>query len=748
MMVFLAPKIFFRKLIAGGTFLPVFLFMSLHAAAQQPKAVDHADSMTYKASIKTIHILHAERLSQQRLLPDSSIIQSMAGKVRLRQDKTFISADSISLNTKTNVAEAFGNVHIEEEGGVNTTSDYMRYTGNDRRAYLTGNVKMKDQSIRIITPDMDYDMATKVSSYHHNGKIINGVTVLDSREGTYYGQTHDANFQGDVRLNDPKYKITTETLLYNTESKIATFTVPTVIDDRQFKKITTSDGYYDLNNKKAYFGNRPTIIDSTSTLIANEVATEDATGFSEARGNVVFKDTAQGMLLISDNLKTNRTDGSLLATVNPVAVIKQAESDSLFVGGDTIFSAKLSDRMKTADSTKLRINAFYLADRTTDSAGQVSRPHFETKTLPPIILPQKDSVRDSIHLDAAGVINKGKNIGVNEHLPVQQDSLRNSVQQALRQRLHAADSTIKNADSAARIILAGSDTLEPISRDSTSMVLPDSIATLQIPEVNADTAAMSPPKIAVTKQPKKATLPGKTPKKTAHKQPANAAQQDDNDRYFEVYNNVRIFSDSLQAAGDSLFYSFKDSIFRLYKDPIVWTTMNQLKGDTIYLYTENKKPKRLFVIENAIAINKVDTVPMHEYYNQVRGRTIDAKFSNGDIDSLKAKGSAESVYYMLDDNNKYIGANKSTSDVLDVYFRERQPQKVVFRSNLEGVVSPILQISTEEMKLKGFLLEEDRRPKSKYDLFTAPPPRVEHKPQVKTSIPTTEQQDSLNRPPL
>ena len=39
--------------------------------------------------------------------------------------------------------------------------------------------------------------------------------------------------------------------------------------------------------------------------------------------------------------------------------------------------------------------------------------------------------------------------------------------------------------------------------------------------------------------------------------------KDSTNRYFEAYRHVRIFSDSLQAVSDSLFYSFKDSTFRL-----------------------------------------------------------------------------------------------------------------------------------------------------------------------------------------
>jgi hypothetical protein len=179
-------------------------------------------------------------------------------------------------------------------------------------------------------------------------------------------------------------------------------------------------------------------------------------------------------------------------------------------------------------------------------------------------------------------------------------------------------------------------------------------------------------------------------------------------RFFEAYFNVRIYTDSMQAVGDSLFYSFEDSTFRLFKDPVVWTNENQLTGDTIYLFTLNRKPERLYVFEDALAISHV----AGEYYDQVKGNTITGYFIDGNISNLKAKGSAESIYYARDDNNAFIGVNRSEADVIDMYFESRKPQRVVFRNNLKGTTYPIRQVSSTELRLKGFKWMEQRRPKS------------------------------------
>lgn len=92
-------------------------------------------------------------------------------------------------------------------------------------------------------------MNTKIGTYVKGGKVVNGKTVLTSKEASYFGETRDIYFKNKVVLIDPGYKIYTDTLLYNTYTDIATFVSPTkIITDT--RTIKTKDGYYDLKKKK------------------------------------------------------------------------------------------------------------------------------------------------------------------------------------------------------------------------------------------------------------------------------------------------------------------------------------------------------------------------------------------------------------------------------------------------------------------------------------------------------------------
>ena len=191
------------------------------------------------------------------------------------------------------------------------------------------------------------------------------------------------------------------------------------------------------------------------------------------------------------------------------------------------------------------------------------------------------------------------------------------------------------------------------------------------------------------------------------------AVTDSTNRYFEAFRNVRIFSDSVQAVSDSLFYSFQDSTFQLFRDPLVWSNGSQMRGDTIYLHTKNKKAEHVRLFENGFLINQLDS----GIFNQVKARRIDGFFKDGAIDSVRARGAAESIYFLRDEDSAYSGINQSASDIMDVYFKDGGLDKVVFRSSVKGTLWPASETKTNKFQLKDFEWLEARRPKTKYELY-------------------------------
>lgn len=189
--------------------------------------------------------------------------------------------------------------------------------------------------------------------------------------------------------------------------------------------------------------------------------------------------------------------------------------------------------------------------------------------------------------------------------------------------------------------------------------------------------------------------------------------KDSSNRYFEAYRHVRIYSDSLQAVCDSMFYSFKDSVFRLYDNPVLWSKGSQITGDTILLFTKNKKADKMEVFKNSFIANMIKP----EIFNQLKSVRMDAYFVDGSIDSVRARSQAECIYYIMDEDSAFTGINQSSSDLMDIYFSKQELQRVVFRSEVKGTIWPMKHKTPQEMRLENFKWREAERPKTKYELF-------------------------------
>lgn len=502
-------------------------------------------------SASTVYIWHADTLRE--LHKDSIAIQSMFGHVKLQSDKTFFYCDSLAMNHKENFIEAFGHVHINDKDSTDIYSDYMKYYVDKKNIIFQKNVTLKGGNGTLTTEELQYDMNLHIGNYYHNGKVVNNNTTVTSTEGTYYADTKDIYFKNNVKLKDPAYDLTADSLLYNSEMQLATFITNTLIRDSSGRTIKTREGFYDLKNHRARFGKRPTITDKSESITADSIHFDDSTGQSIAQGNAVFRDTMQNLTLISNYMLADKKNNFFLATQKPLIILKQ-DKDSIYITGDTVYSANIPDSvLKTPDSV--------------------------------------------------------------QGIPI------------VRTARNPSDSSL---------------------------------------------------------------------------------------RYLQIYHHVRIFSDSLQAVADSVYYSGLDSIFRLFTNPVAWAGGYQVTGDTMYLYTKNKKPDRLYVFENSLVVGKAS----NNMYNQVKGNTLNAYFNDGTIDYIRSKGSAESVYYIKDDSLALVGVNKvNRADIIDMIFRNKQLFKVVLRNDADGIMYPIRKVNLEDMKLRNFKWVDERRPKSKSELF-------------------------------
>ncbi len=325
-----------------------FLFLVLFSFTYVFSFAQRLPTDTAGTEGKRIDILFADKYNYQKLDSLNEFV-SLVGRVKVQQDKVIFYADSAVLNRQLNILEAFGNVHINDADSIHTYAQYLRYLGKEKKAFLQKKVRLTDGKGVLTTEELEYDATVKIGTYLKGGKLVNKKSTLTSQEGYYYGDTRDVIFKRKVVMIDPENRITGDTLQYNTGTEIATFTSPTVVYNIKDKRtIKTRDGFYDMKNKKAELYKRSVIDDSTAVFTADEMAFDDSTGLGEFRGNAVYrsKDTAQGFDMIANNIRTNKKSNSMVATQKPLLLIKQG-ADTIYISADTLYSAKLSDLIKT-----------------------------------------------------------------------------------------------------------------------------------------------------------------------------------------------------------------------------------------------------------------------------------------------------------------------------------------------------------------------------------------------------------------
>lgn len=663
-------------------YIKSFFFFILFALLSGSFAVhaQQAPGLTVEDTTKKVHILSNTRSLVLQTVDDSTKLTIVTGDVILRQGTALIYCDSCVLNNRTQIFEAWGKVHINDSDTAHIYANHLRYLSLQKMAYLDGNVKLTDGKATLTTPDLEYDMQTNVGTYKNGGKVVNKKSVLTSKEGYYYTNLKDVYFKKDVHLKDPAYTIETDSLLYNTTTQTTRFISQTVIKDSSGRVIKTREGFYNQQTGKAEFGSRPVIVDGKTTITGNSIAFNDSLGIYQAEGNAIIRDTAQGTTIIGGLIFQNKKTDAILATRKPLMIIRQ-EKDSIYITADTLFSARLSDlpvrKNASAADTTVKTRRFIRTTRR-DTTGNLTTDSISAQDLADIPI-NKDSLVTGIEQD--------KNVAVT----AEGDSLLNNTSDTLV--LKKAIDSLKNHDSLVVTKVKEKEASVVVQKDSLQTKT-DTLLTQKIID-----------KLSHKESP---TLDSAKGVKTVA-----VNEKDSTNRYFEAYSHVRIFSDSLQSVCDSLFYSFKDSIFRLYKDPVVWAQNSQITGDTILLFTKNKKADKVEAFENSFLVNRVEK----DVYNQIKSSRMDGWFLDGNIDSVRAKSYAECIYYIQDEDSAYTGINQSQCDIIDIYFEEKQLEKVVFRSQVTGTLWPINQKSPGEMQLPNFRWLEERRPKTKFEMF-------------------------------
>jgi lipopolysaccharide export system protein LptA len=183
-------------------------------------------------------------------------------------------------------------------------------------------------------------------------------------------------------------------------------------------------------------------------------------------------------------------------------------------------------------------------------------------------------------------------------------------------------------------------------------------------------------------------------------------------RLLRAYYGSRIYSDGLQAKCDSLAYSFKDSVIRMYSDPVIWSDDNQLSSDSLFLFMKNNKMDHMELYNNAYVVEEVDTTR----YQQIKGKNLTGYFRDNSIYKIEVKGNGENIYYAIEEE-ELVGVNQSTCASMDIYLEDGKIERIIFLKNPDGSLDPPMFKTPSSRKLDNFAWFKLLRPLNRWDIF-------------------------------
>jgi lipopolysaccharide export system protein LptA len=663
-----------------------------------------------------------------------------------KQDYSTLTSDSAYFYPQDNAFDAFGHVIINQGDTLNIYADKLNYNGNTKVAILTDNVRMVDKDATLTTNHLNYNTATRIGTYTDGGKLVNKDNTLLSKNGYYFAFSRDSYFRYNVSLTTPDALVKTDTMRYNTGSKIAYFYGPTHIYSTKGEKdkdtLYTENGTYNTGTEQAYFGKKNLYNSGTKSLKGDSLFYDKLKGYGRAVGHVTFNDREQ-KTTIKGGLGTYfKAEEHTIVTEDPYVIMVTEEKDTT----KTDSAAKADSLIKKLPGKKR--SAITMAELIKKTVPAKT----DTLTVNPKLIPLKEDslikkppLPDKITKTKAAAPKKTVNNSKKAANEKPGDKIKvpekaGTVKDTSRLK---RDSIYMSADTIETQILTYKDLkiyqekqrLAHI-RDTTTKAKKTKVKDSKFLTgvhlgLKTDTSYLQPdffgkPKPVIVKKKPVKPLSKKqlALDSIAKKQQADsilmAKKAEPSDtariRIIIAHHNFKLFKSDLQSKSDSMFYSNSDSTIRCFVNPMMWTQGSQLSGDTIYLQMKHKKLDNMTMFPSAFIVNieKDDSV----HFNQVAGKRMRGFFKDDKLSRMFIEGNAESIYFSRDSGkNTVSGMQRSLSSRIRVDFKDNKATNLAFYTKPENRYGPLDKFKEDERILKGFIWKPKERPVSKESII-------------------------------
>ena len=656
--------------IALSLLLPAMF--SLGASAQEQQK-EPEDSLVRLLSGKSAQLLEIDGMSYRKIV----------GPARFFHNNTYLLCDTALWNVDTRVIDAIGNVQIIQDQ-TELHSEKMKYYIDTDLAEFRGDVvQLQDKDRNTLrTKFLDYNTKDSVAVFFRGGSMRDkDGQIIESQTGTYDSKIKTFDFATDVNMFTDSIFIKTNTLKYQSETSLATFGTGTNAW-KEDNMLSSEYGWYDRGRELFFFSRKVHLMSDTQEAWCDSLYFNRNTSDIQMLGNVQLTDTTRNVYGLAGRLDYVDSISTVTLTRDPAVVAvteEEGQKDTVYFGADTLIHYTLKmfeiDSLTVAEAATRKANldidpvtefrrkaaeeaAKKAAEAAANDPNQKARMEAEQRA-------KAKAAADSLKAaQAAETLARAKaaadSLAVTDSLAAGQDSL------AVTDSLAAGPDSLAVTDSLA----AGLDSLavtDSLAAGLDSLAMADSLA-----NVEPDTTKIG---------------------------------------FVVALRNVKIFRKSMQVVCDSLLYCDLDSLARLFKEPVIWNEITQqYNADSISVVVKNNAMEKASLMSNAFIHIEEDTT----HYDQIKGAEMMAYFSKeGELSRFDALGGASALFY-IEENDALATVNKKDSKMLSAVFKDGNINRIYYFDTAVSDAYPVVQLSEEDRKLKGFNWMPERRPQNRH----------------------------------
>ena len=644
------------------TFALMMLMPALTALAglSAQEKEEQEDSLVRLLSGKSAQLLEINGMSYRKI----------TGPARFFHNNTYLLCDTALWNVDTRVIDAIGNVHIIQDQ-TELQSEKMKYYIDTNLAEFRGDVvQLQDKDRNTLrTKFLDYNTKDSVAVFFRGGSMKDkDGQIIESMDGTYDSKIRTFDFRTDVNMFTDSIFIKTNTLRYQSDNSLATFGSGTNAwkDDNM---LSSESGWYDRGREQFFFCRNVHLMSSTQEAWCDSLYFNRNTSDIQMYGNVQMTDTTRNVYGLAGKLDYVDSISTVTLTRDP-AVITVTETDGQ---RDTVYFG--ADTLVHYTRQMFEIDSLLIAEAATRKANL---------EIDPVSAFRRKAAEEAAKKAAEAAEN-------DPNMKAKMEAERRAAEKAAADSLAAlkpADSLVVQDSLTGEGLLSPADSI-PVGDTAAlpdSLAVPDSLAAQDsLPGLQAaDSLALAD------------TVPALDTTKIG---------------FVVALRNVKIYKNDMQVVCDSLLYSDLDSLARLFKEPVIWNDITQqYNADSIYAVIRNNTMEKASLMSNSFIHIQEDTA----HYNQIRGAEMMAYFAGeGTLSRFDALGGASALFY-IEENGELATVNKKDSKMLSAIFKDGELHRIYYFDTAVSDAYPVVQMTEEDRKLKGFSWTPERRPEDRH----------------------------------